>query len=95
MKAKFIIEAAKYPTDPEADEVLLQFHLFGLVNKKYFDSELDDFLLLQILPKKGGAILPDIYINASGLTVSYFACTHTCRLAESFTKEKKMNLTRN
>uniref|UniRef100_A0A803P1W2 glutamate dehydrogenase [NAD(P)(+)] n=2 Tax=Cannabis sativa TaxID=3483 RepID=A0A803P1W2_CANSA len=45
VKAKFVIEAANHPTDPEADE---------------------------ILSKKGVIILPDIYANAGGVTVSYF-----------------------
>ncbi|KAI3815917.1 hypothetical protein L1987_15600 [Smallanthus sonchifolius] len=45
VKAKFIIEGANHPTDPEADE---------------------------IISKKGVVILPDIYANAGGVTVSYF-----------------------
>lgn len=45
VKAKFIVEAANHPTDPEADE---------------------------ILAKKGIIVLPDVYANGGGVTVSYF-----------------------
>lgn len=45
VKAKFVVEAANHPTDPEADE---------------------------ILAKKGILVLPDVYANGGGVTVSYF-----------------------
>ncbi|KAL9680078.1 hypothetical protein QQ045_017953 [Rhodiola kirilowii] len=45
VKAKFVVEGANHPTDPEADE---------------------------IFAKKGIIVLPDIYANGGGVTVSYF-----------------------
>jgi len=45
VRARYVIEGANHPTDPEADEV------FG---------------------RKGIVVLPDIYANAGGVTVSYF-----------------------
>ncbi|XP_020574085.1 glutamate dehydrogenase 2 [Phalaenopsis equestris] len=45
VKAKYIIEAANHPTDPEADDIFAE---------------------------KGVLVLPDIYANAGGVTVSYF-----------------------
>jgi glutamate dehydrogenase (NAD(P)+) len=45
VRARFVLEAANNPTDPEADEILRQ---------------------------KGVVVLPDIYANAGGVTVSYF-----------------------
>lgn len=45
VRAKFVLEGANHPTDPDADAHLL---------------------------KKGVTLLPDIYANAGGVTVSYF-----------------------
>jgi glutamate dehydrogenase (NAD(P)+) len=45
VRARYVIEGANHPTDPDADEVL---------------------------GKKGIVVLPDIYANAGGVTVSYF-----------------------
>ena len=44
LRAKYIIEAANHPVDPDADEILAE---------------------------KGTIVLPDIYANAGGVTVSY------------------------
>ncbi len=48
VQARFVLEAANHPTDPEADAILQQ---------------------------KGVILLPDIYANAGGVTVSYFEWT--------------------
>src|SRR5690606_15664348 len=45
IRAKYVIEGANHPSDPDADEVLA---------------------------KRGVVIVPDIYANAGGVTVSYF-----------------------
>ncbi|MBE7450940.1 MAG: glutamate dehydrogenase [Kofleriaceae bacterium] len=45
IRARWILEGANHPSDPDADEVL---------------------------EKKGITVLPDIYANAGGVTVSYF-----------------------
>jgi glutamate dehydrogenase (NAD(P)+) len=45
VRARYILEGANHPIDPEADAILL---------------------------KKGVTLLPDIYANAGGVTVSYF-----------------------
>ncbi|KAH7277406.1 hypothetical protein KP509_39G049400 [Ceratopteris richardii] len=45
VRAKFVVEAANHPTDPDADE---------------------------ILAKRNIIVLPDVYANAGGVTVSYF-----------------------
>ncbi|KAK4770134.1 hypothetical protein SAY87_030666 [Trapa incisa] len=67
IKAKYIIEAANHPTDPDADEVRLV-----LSNTIMSMALFLPYLFLQILSKKGVAILPDIYANSGGVTVSYF-----------------------
>jgi glutamate dehydrogenase (NAD(P)+) len=45
VRARYIVEGANHPTDPDADEVFA---------------------------RKGIVVLPDIYANAGGVTVSYF-----------------------
>jgi glutamate dehydrogenase (NAD(P)+) len=45
VRARYVIEGANHPTDPDADEVFA---------------------------RKGIVVLPDIYANAGGVTVSYF-----------------------
>lgn len=74
MKAKFIIEAANHPTDPEADEVIRQIHFYKLKLDTGRWTRILRYTipLLQILSNKGVVILPDIYANAGGVTVSYF-----------------------
>ncbi|KAK1399700.1 Glutamate dehydrogenase [Heracleum sosnowskyi] len=71
VRAKFIIEAANHPTDPEADE---------------------------ILSKKGVVVLPDIYANAGGVTVSYFEWVQNIQgfawPEEKVNKELKRYMTR-
>ena len=44
VRARYVIEAANHPTEPEADD---------------------------ILERKGVTVMPDIYVNAGGVTVSY------------------------
>uniref|UniRef100_A0A0D9ZEB9 Glutamate dehydrogenase n=1 Tax=Oryza glumipatula TaxID=40148 RepID=A0A0D9ZEB9_9ORYZ len=77
IKAKYIIEAANHPTDPEADEASTSDSIWQTntptatkctICLKCFLSE----FLLQILSKKGVLILPDILANSGGVTVSYF-----------------------
>ena len=75
IKAKFIIEAANHPTDPEADEVsaCLRFRVID-GHTKFCEMIIVFFCFVfpQILSKKGVVILPDIYANSGGVTVSYF-----------------------
>ncbi|CAN8256936.1 unnamed protein product [Cochlearia groenlandica] len=63
VKAKYVVEAANHPTDPDADE---------------------------ILSKKGVIILPDIYANAGGVTVSYFEWVQN--IQGFMWEEEKVNL---
>jgi glutamate dehydrogenase (NAD(P)+) len=76
IKAKYIIEAANHPTDPEADEAS---HTLTVSNRLTRNLPLpvifSDFSVCsipQILSKKGVLILPDILANSGGVTVSYF-----------------------
>ncbi|CAN6464913.1 unnamed protein product [Victoria cruziana] len=77
IKAKFIIEAANHPTDPEADEV--KFFIFTYTGWYFILHCLIlvymlayHFRFMQILAKKGVLVLPDIFANSGGVTVSYF-----------------------
>lgn len=73
IKAKFIIEAANHPTDPEADEVSACLRFRVLEGQTSVCEMIVGFsVFLQILSKKGVVILPDIYANSGGVTVSYF-----------------------
>jgi len=75
IKAKFIVEAANHPTDPEADEVSLRekwVTTWILCCIATYKIIITIIFLIQILRKKGVVILPDIYANSGGVTVSYF-----------------------
>ncbi len=69
VRAKFVLEAANHPTDPEADAILRQKEI---------------------------VILPDIYANAGGVTVSYFEWTQNIQQfrwsAERVNKELKQTM---
>lgn len=67
------MEAANHPTDPEADEVSLNFLFLSLLQTRKKKCTIVNYLPnLQILKKKGVVILPDIFANSGGVTVSYF-----------------------
>lgn len=67
------MEAANHPTDPEADEVSLYFLIPSLLQTRKKKYIIVNYLPnLQILKKKGVVILPDIFANSGGVTVSYF-----------------------
>ena len=46
MKAKFIIEAANHPTDPEADEVALNFYSCCLPWKSKGENMIENIFLI-------------------------------------------------
>lgn len=50
---------------------------------------MDKFSYMQILSKKGVVILPDIYANAGGVTVSYFEWVQVNRRSIFFSKKMK------
>jgi len=45
---------------------------------------MSDIFSLQILSKKGVIILPDIYANAGGVTVSYFEWVQVDRISQVY-----------
>ncbi|CAF3614199.1 unnamed protein product [Rotaria sp. Silwood1] len=74
IKARIIAEGANGPTTPEADAILLKNNVLVLPARIIAEGangpttpEADAILL-----KNNVLVLPDLYINAGGVTVSYF-----------------------
>lgn len=63
VQARFILEGANHPTEPEADD---------------------------ILAKKGVTVVPDIYANAGGVTVSYFEWVQN--IQQFYWEEERVNV---
>ena len=89
MKAKFIVEAANHPTDPDADEVskVTLFLSIGYKTSQVFYINVQ--ISTQILAKKGVVVLPDVYANGGGVTVSYFEWVQVCVFAYAGACDKK------